>query len=112
MSDTYPSGAPIYLTAAVANNEGGALANVPGTWTCDQGTLVANPNNPDETTLTNAPIGVFNATFTTTTGSVVGTYQASVTDNTPATVTITGSTTPPADETTATPAAPAESVAA
>jgi hypothetical protein len=109
MSDTYPAGAPIYLSAAVANNEGAPLANVPGAWTSDQGTLVQNPNNPDETTLTNAPIGTFNATFTTTQGSVVGTYQAAVTDNTPATVTITGSTTPPADESTP---APVETAAA
>jgi hypothetical protein len=95
MSDTFPSGKTVYLDAAVLNRESVDLPGTPGTWTCDQGTLTQDPANPDLASVVSIPVGVFNATFTTTDGSIVGSYQAAVVDATPASVTITGSTTPP-----------------
>lgn len=100
MTDTYAPGATIYLTATVTNAEGTPLTGIAGTWATDQGTITQNPNNPQEATLVNAPVGQFNVTFTTTGDTVVGSsYPGTVADQAPATVTITGSTTPPADET-------------
>jgi hypothetical protein len=100
MSDTYNLGETIYLNATVDNAESAALTGVAGTWTSTAGTISPNPNNPDEATLVNAPVGDVTVTFATASG-VTGTYTATVVDSTPASVTITGSTTPPADETTA-----------
>ena len=104
MTDTYTPGQTIYLTATVDNAEDVALTGVAGTWTADQGTVSANPDNPQEAQLVSVPVGVVNATFTTSNGGIVGTYQATVADDTPASVTVTGSTTPPSDEPTSTPA--------
>lgn len=103
MSDTYPSGATVYLDASVLNDQGAQLPpSVPGEWTCDQGTITQDPTTPTEASVANLPDGTFNAAFTTEVGSIVGAYTAEVGDFTPASVTITGSTTAPAA---ATPAA-------
>lgn len=99
MSDTYAPGATIYLTAGdFTNAENQPLTGpVPGTWASDQGTITANPNNADEATLVNAPLGTVNVTFTADSGLVL-TYQATIADQTPTAGTVTGSTTAPADE--------------
>lgn len=106
MTDTYAPGATIYLTAGgFLNAEGDAVTGtVTGSWTSDQGTITANPDNADEATLVSVPLGPVNVTFTTTSGLVL-TYAATVADQTPVSGTITGSTTAPSDE--PAPAAPA-----
>jgi len=99
VTDTYTPGATIYLTAGqFANTEGVALTGtIPGQWASDQGIIAANPNNADEATLVNVPLGDVNVTFTADSGLVLN-YTATVADDTPVSGTITGSTTPPADE--------------
>lgn len=99
VTDTYTPGTPIYLTAGdFANAEGTAITGtVPGSWSSDQGTITANPNNADEATLVNVPLGPVNVTFTASSGLVLQ-YAATVADQTPVSGTITGSTTAPIDE--------------
>jgi hypothetical protein len=100
MTDTYAPGQTIYLTAGNFTNTEGApvTGTVTGTWTADQGTVTQNPNNPDKAQIDGATtLGDINATFTADTGLVL-TYQATIADQTPTAGTITGSTTPPADE--------------
>jgi hypothetical protein len=98
MTDQYPADAPVYLTAVVANNESVALPAFPGVWATDVGTITPDATNPDLATLTGVNLGDANVTFTTSGDTVIGnSYVAEFVDNTPASVTITGSTTPPAD---------------
>jgi hypothetical protein len=104
MTDTYQPGDTVYLTATVDTAENTPLADVPGSWSGwpDGATLIQDTANPDRAVLTGLPLGDFSATFTVTKadGSTVsGTYSATVVDNTPATVTVTGSATAPTDET-------------
>lgn len=110
MTDTYAPNAPIYLTANLENGENGTLTGVAGTWASDQGTITQNPNNPQEAELVNAPLGDFTATFTAQVNGFELTYTATVADQTPTSGTITGSSTPPADETTPAPVETAPSV--
>jgi hypothetical protein len=100
VTDTYAPGQTIYLTAGNFTNAENApvTGTVTGQWSSDQGTITPNPNNADEATLVNVPLGDFNVTFTADSGLVL-TYQGTVADDVAVSGTITGSTTPPADET-------------
>lgn len=102
MSDTYKLGDPIYLSVDVRNAEGDALTGVEGNWTVSSGTLSVNPNNPQEATVVSATAGEFDANWTSADGTITAPqYTAAVVDGTPASASISGSATAPADETTA-----------
>jgi uncharacterized cupin superfamily protein len=103
MSD-FTLGQPVYASAAVTNAEGTAITGDAGTWSTTAGTISANPNNAEEATLYNAPVGDFTVTYTTANG-VVATATGTVVDSTPASASVSLSATAPADEPTSTPAA-------
>lgn len=105
MTDTYNLGEPVYLTATVDNSADVELDDFPGSWSGypANATLTVDTANPDRAVLTGLAAGDFSVTFTATKTdgtTVAGTYAATVVDNTPATVTVTGSATAPADAST------------
>ncbi len=89
---SYPTGAPVYLTAKVTNAEDVALAD-PVSWSASAGTLTADPSNPLWATLTDAPLGEVTVTVVASNG-IEATDTVTVVDNTPAAITLTDSGTP------------------
>jgi len=89
MSDqTLPSGATIELAGVVKNaptpaNPDGAVITNDVQWSSDQGTLTADPGNPESATLVNVPDGDVTVTMTTTNG-IVAQHTYTLADLTPA----------------------------
>lgn len=89
---SYALGAPVYLTAAVANAEQTPITDAV-TWSASAGTVTADPANPLWATLADAPLGDVTVTATTSNG-LTATDTVTIVDNTPATVSLTDSATP------------------
>lgn len=90
----FASGSTISLVGTVDNAQGIAIPNAV-TWTADQGTITADPTNPELATLVNVPDGTVNVTMTTTNDAagvpIVVTHAFTVTDIVPATADFTAS---------------------
>lgn len=89
---SYALGAPVYLTAAVANAEQTPITDAVQ-WSASAGTVTADPSNPLWATLADAPLGDATVTATTSNG-LSATDTVTIVDNTPATVSLTDSATP------------------
>lgn len=90
MADTtFPSGATINLVGTVDNDKGVAIPNSV-TWSADQGTITADPTNPELATLVSVPDGDVTVTMTTTNG-IVAQHAYVLADLTPATADFTAS---------------------
>lgn len=92
---TFEPGQTIYASAEV-DNKGGTSLPDSGTWSTSAGTVSPDPSNPLRATVVGAPDGEVVVTYTASNG-VVGQVSGTVSDDTPATVTVTLSSTPPAD---------------
>lgn len=91
---SYALGAPVYFTANVTNAEQTPITDAV-TWTSDAGTITADPSNPLQATLVNAPLGDATVTATTSNG-ISATDTVTIVDNTPAAIGLTDSATPSA----------------
>ena len=91
---TFAPGATVYATAVVDNAEGVALTDA-GTWTTTAGTISPDPSNPEAATVVGLPLGDFTVTYTASNG-VSNSVSGTVTDSTPATVSVSLSSTAPA----------------